>query len=76
MRSFREIFEKRDKGLFPCRYPGCRDYGNIASQQFGIVCEEHKAADGTLVPSLAPWLSVILDLEKNPLEATAMVKAS
>jgi hypothetical protein len=76
MRSIREIYEKREEGLYPCRYPRCHGYGNTASKHFGIVCGEHKVADCTLVPSLDPWLRVILDLEKNQLETTAMAKAS
>jgi hypothetical protein len=75
MRSIAEIYEKRDQGLYPCRYSQCQGYGNTASKEFGIVCECHKVTDGALVPSLEPWLSAILDLEKNQLETTAMVTA-
>jgi hypothetical protein len=41
MRSIKEIFEKREEGLYPCRYPGCRDYGNTADRHYGVVCSTH-----------------------------------
>jgi hypothetical protein len=41
MRSVQEIYEMREAGLFPCQYPGCRDYGNRADWQHGIICESH-----------------------------------
>jgi hypothetical protein len=42
MRSFRELFEMQDKGLRPCRYPRCREYGDVADRQHGIVCRDHQ----------------------------------
>ncbi len=74
MRSVREIYEKREEGLYPCRYPRCQGYGNTASNHFGIVCGEHKVADPLVVPSGDSWLHVILGKEKNQLEATTAVK--
>jgi hypothetical protein len=41
MRSFKQIFENREEGLYPCRYPGCRDYGNVADRKYGVVCDSH-----------------------------------
>ena len=41
MRSIKEIFEKREEGLYPCRYPGCRGYGNVVTRQHGVVCNTH-----------------------------------
>ena len=41
MRSSKEIFEKREQGLYPCRYPQCRDYGNTANHKYGVVCKGH-----------------------------------
>jgi hypothetical protein len=41
MRSIREIYEKAEQGLYPCQYPKCREYGNIASQKWGVVCQGH-----------------------------------
>jgi hypothetical protein len=41
MRSVKEIFEKREEGLHPCGYPGCRDYGNVADRRYGVVCGSH-----------------------------------
>jgi hypothetical protein len=41
MRSIKEIFEKREEGLYPCRFPGCRDYGNTADRKYGVVCGSH-----------------------------------
>jgi hypothetical protein len=41
MRSVKEIYQKRDEGLYPCRYPGCRGYGNIADRKWGVVCQGH-----------------------------------
>jgi hypothetical protein len=41
MRTAKEIFEKREQGLFPCRYPKCRGYGNTADKQHGVVCKDH-----------------------------------
>jgi hypothetical protein len=41
MRSSKEIFEKREEGLYPCQYPKCRDYGNTSSQKHGVVCKGH-----------------------------------
>jgi len=44
MRSFKEIFQMRDKGLHPCHAPGCKEYGNTASKSFsGVVCQGHAA---------------------------------
>jgi hypothetical protein len=43
MRSIREIYEKRDQGLYPCRYPRCLGYGNTASKKYGVLCKEHSA---------------------------------
>jgi hypothetical protein len=45
MRSSKELFEMRDKGMHPCCAPGCRNYGSIASKKFGgVVCAGHAAA--------------------------------
>jgi hypothetical protein len=41
MRSIRELYEKRDEGLYPCRYPGCRAYGNTADRKHGVVYDSH-----------------------------------
>jgi hypothetical protein len=41
MRPIKEIYEKSEEGLYPCRYPGCRDYGNIADRKYGVVCSNH-----------------------------------
>jgi hypothetical protein len=42
MRSFKEIYEKREQALYRCRYPGCKHYGNIASKSVGgVVCKAH-----------------------------------
>jgi hypothetical protein len=42
MRSFKEIFQMRDKGLHPCRAAGCKEYGNIISKSVGgVVCKGH-----------------------------------
>jgi hypothetical protein len=43
MRSIREIYEKREAGLYPCQYPGCREYGRLADYKHGVVCENHTA---------------------------------
>jgi hypothetical protein len=42
MRSIREIFEQKDKGLFICQYPRCMGYGNTADRRYGVVCGDHK----------------------------------
>jgi hypothetical protein len=44
MRSSKEIFEKREEGLYPCRYPKCRDYGNLADRKHGVVCKGHSSS--------------------------------
>ena len=41
MRTIKEIFEMQDRGLYPCRYPRCRDYGNTADRKYGVVCKDH-----------------------------------
>jgi hypothetical protein len=41
MRPIKEIFEKREEGLYPCQYPKCRDYGNKASKRYGVLCPGH-----------------------------------
>jgi hypothetical protein len=46
MRSVKEIYEKREEGLYPCRYPKGRDYGNIADKQYGVLCPEHSTPQG------------------------------
>jgi hypothetical protein len=43
MRSIKEIYAKREEGLYPCRYPGCRGYGRAADHKHGIVCDGHTA---------------------------------
>jgi hypothetical protein len=43
MKPIREIYEKREEGLYPCRYPKCEDYGNTANKQYGVVCQGHTA---------------------------------
>jgi hypothetical protein len=30
MRSIKEIYEMRERDLYPCQYPNYRDYGNTA----------------------------------------------
>jgi hypothetical protein len=50
MRSSKEIFEMREEGLYPCRYPKCTDYGNTASKKYGgVVCTAHLEASRALV---------------------------
>jgi hypothetical protein len=44
MRSIKEIYEMRDKGLYPCRYARCRHYGNIADRKHGVVCKGHSGS--------------------------------
>jgi hypothetical protein len=44
MRNAKGIFEKREEGLYPCRYPNCRDYGNTAHKQSGVVCKDHSSS--------------------------------
>jgi hypothetical protein len=41
MRSIKEIFEMKDKGLLICRFPGCRGYGNVITRRYGVVCDHH-----------------------------------
>jgi hypothetical protein len=41
MRSIREIYEMREEWLYPCRYPGCRNYGNTADRKYGVICGSH-----------------------------------
>ena len=41
MRSIKEIYEMKERGLYPCRFPRCRDYGNIADRKWGVVCQGH-----------------------------------
>jgi hypothetical protein len=41
MRTFRELFEMQDQGLYPCRHPRCQRYGNTADRQYGVVCVKH-----------------------------------
>jgi hypothetical protein len=41
MMTFKELFERQDKGLHPCRYPKCREYGNTADRKYGVVCKGH-----------------------------------
>jgi hypothetical protein len=41
MRSIKEIYKKREEGLYPCRFPKCRGYGNTASKKWGVVCQGH-----------------------------------
>jgi hypothetical protein len=41
MRSIREIYEMKERGLYRCRYPKCRDYGNTADRKHGMVCKGH-----------------------------------
>jgi hypothetical protein len=44
MRDWREIQEKRDQGLYPCKAKGCKNFGNTASHKYqGIVCGDHAA---------------------------------
>jgi hypothetical protein len=39
MRNLKGIFEMANKGLRPCKAPGCPNYGNIASHKYqGVVC--------------------------------------
>jgi hypothetical protein len=44
MRSFKEIFEKREEGLYPCRFPRCRDYGDTADRKYGVVFADHSGS--------------------------------
>jgi hypothetical protein len=41
MRSIKEIFEKREEGLHPYQFRKCREYGNTADRQHGVVCVRH-----------------------------------
>jgi hypothetical protein len=41
MRSFKELFEIQDKGLHPCRFPRCKEYGSTVSRKYGVVCKGH-----------------------------------
>jgi hypothetical protein len=41
MRTFKKLFEMQDKGLYPCRFPQCREYGNTADRKYGVVCKGH-----------------------------------
>jgi hypothetical protein len=43
MRRVKEIDEKREQGFYPCRYPKCQDYGNIADRKHGVVCKGHSS---------------------------------
>jgi hypothetical protein len=43
MRPIREIYQKCEEGLYPCQHPQCREYGNLADRNFGIVCKGHSA---------------------------------
>jgi hypothetical protein len=44
MRSAKEIFQKREEGLYPCQFPRCRDYGNTADRKYGVVCKGHSGS--------------------------------
>jgi hypothetical protein len=45
MRTLLELFEMQDRGLRPCRYPRCKQYGNIADRKHGVVCPEHQGSE-------------------------------
>jgi hypothetical protein len=46
MRSIKEIYQKREQGLYPCQFPLCRDYGNVADRKHGVVCKGHSCLQG------------------------------
>jgi hypothetical protein len=48
MRSIKEIYEKREEGLFPCQYPRCRGYGNTSDRKHGVICKEHAVLPVTI----------------------------
>jgi hypothetical protein len=57
MRSIKEIYEMRERGLFPCGHPRCGGYGNRADHRYGVVCINHieilAAPDQVKAPELA-----------------------
>jgi hypothetical protein len=44
MRSIKEIYEMKERGLYPCQFPRCRDYGNTADRKHGVVCKGHSGS--------------------------------
>jgi hypothetical protein len=57
MRSIKEIYEMKEQGLYPCRFPRCLGYGNTADRKWGVVCKDHTSPCPQRAPR-ALWLGM------------------